>query len=81
MDPILSKQVKRGNNMFEEDTLKEWESAADQATDDGRNAFAKRQRDRMEAVARARAMAEMAERAQQDEVNAKVLTINKRRPA
>ncbi len=45
MNPLLSKQVTR-----ECKDLKEWEPASHQLTDDGRNAFAARQKARMEAA-------------------------------
>ncbi len=49
MKPLLSRPVTR-----ECKNLGEWEPASHQLTDDGRNAFAARQRARMEAAKKAR---------------------------
>jgi hypothetical protein len=50
MKLLTSRKVERGNGSDPTKTLKEWESAKDQATVEGMAAFLQRQRDRMAAA-------------------------------
>jgi hypothetical protein len=52
MKPLLTNKVQRGNGTDPERTLNEWTSAESQATVDGLNAFAERQRRRIAEAAK-----------------------------
>jgi hypothetical protein len=52
MKPLLSQPVQRGNGTDDARTLRQWEPAEHQATYDGLQAFAARQRARMEQAQR-----------------------------